>query len=442
MNFRKTVNASLSALVLVLLFTTCNKSDDDQIYLSHNLKLLPAEFIDNQIVLEWNKPYVPGLTSYLVYRYETEPGPPNQGHFCYYDINEQLICYYDYYLGASYDRINDPDQTSFTDHNVSISDKLYYRVVAIGDTTLISNTITVDILDVQKLNFSPTDMVYLEESHALVFLHRDPQNSSVYKINQYSLADSVITDSLTLVSESWGSYTGLATGTYNGSTDIYCWLAENIYRIKPEDLSVAVSGNLGESVQDITDDGNGHVFVSTTYSSVYSLNRENFETISSLYAYGSGHLFYNQGRLLSADAGSYPDVQYMRVSSTGVLTSSSTDWYSIDGLSGDFNASDGTLISTTGTLFNFDFETTGNLSLGSYNTSQNRFYFDHENSKVYRTDYANKSVEVYSLANYNRLTTYSTLGWPLRIFQDKHGSIVVVSATNLDYYNSVIIEYL
>lgn len=430
------IGLKLLAILIFLGCLSCEPSDD-AIVLSHRIKLQPASFSNNQIELNWNEPYLPGFQRYLIYRSETKPGSIEKRNLCY-ESGGQIICIDDYYLAGQYAYLSNQSQTTFTDEDVLITDKLYYRVVAMGDTMLISNSIEVEIADVEKLDFIPNDVTYIPDNHSLVFVYYD-RNSGETKIAKYNLETSTLSDELTLAGNYSSSYRGLSKGFYNGKTDLYAWNYQTAQYIDPVEFVIKEQIKFNNTVYFMTSDNKGHVFVSLAYDEVLSLNRSGFTEISSLNVNYQGYLFFYQNTLLNVDIGSYPRVTYMSVDENGILSNPNSDYTSIPELTGDFDKELGIVVSYGGTFYDFNLNQIGNIT-PQFNTYQDRYCFDTDSSQVYATSFSEKEIHVYSLENYSLKRTIPTLGWPLRILLDNNGAKLVISTTSENNPSSILIE--
>ena len=431
-------------LVLVLLYACEPK--EGVIVLSKRLKLITAEYDkeNQQVLLEWNKPYLPGFNSYVVLRYETPPGELEYEMICYWDYLNNYICVEGYDLSGQIAAIYDPETNYYFDRDLIITDKLYYRIVAMGDSTLISNTITVDLMDVEKIDFNPADAVFDPDNNAIYFIGQKQTRDLIIR---YDLDNRQVADSI-LFSTSIGSsdYMGMKAGSFSGNKELYAWVYNILYLIDPEEMTILQTGGNFNYIFDVCSDNRGHIFVSDYYTDqVASYNRSNLNIpLSDIDVWGAGLLFYYQEELLNIEAYSYPDYDYFAVNAEGMLTNHQTGFINLDEpFTGDFNREDGSLITRGGDLYTFDLNYLGTLGLSQNSNTYNRFCFDADSSQIYYNNYETQQIYVYSSVNNSFVRTFSTLGWPIRVFVDDDGTKIVVSRTS-EYYSgstaSIIIE--
>lgn len=435
-NYRLLKKSCLYLINLVFLFSSCQK-DDDAIILSHNLKLISADYSNNEVDLKWNMPYINNFRYYYVFRYETEPNDLPLYRTCYYNDDDVYTCYYQINTQGAIAAIGNINTTSYKDYDLAVSDYLYYRVIAIGDTTLISNVIKVKIADVKKVNFSVTDAAYIPSQNSIALLSL--RNNGTHFIYKYSISDSMITDSASHKPNSWTSgnakiyVINTASGEKLLTADSY-----NLLLFNAQDLSFTASTSINNSIYGLCYNSNNIFYCDYNY--VYSLNNENLNSVSSFYIYNYGYLYCHNNTLLSVESYSYPDYDQFTINDDGDFSNHLNGYKSINSLSSDYSPELGLLVTYTGEVYDFSFNKKGTLTGGSGSSSNSRYCFDSAHNLVARIiSPDSKEVVVYSLDSYSPVKTIYPLGWPRKCLFDGNGNLIVISSSQAyTTYGSII----
>jgi hypothetical protein len=431
----------ISIVAITLLFTSCEKNNEDSIYLSKKVKLIEAKFEDNVVSLEWTKPYIRNLRGYTVLRYDSMPGPLEYIEKCVNNNGEEYCYKTPNYYADVVASITDPEQTTYIDDNIAITNEVYYRIIAIGDSSIESNVLRVDIADVEIIEYYSTEIVYQSSSNCIFFF----ENNSTYNtLIKYSVDNGEIVDSVHFENDNYNYYSNELKLLNAGASDLVVIWNYNEFKVyNANTLDLVGTFDFGYySVNSVTSNNNNYIFVSAG-DYIYTLSASNISQVSSYYNYKAYYLFYYNDTLLTIDNYSYAPYSYYSVSSDGKLTESNNGYTSSYQMLDIMNSANGNLISNRGEVMSYNLTSLGGISFDYYSSYTYKFSFDPINNRLINTIYQDKEVEVYSLSSFGSpLKTYQTLGWPISSFVDTDGNYIVVSSTASYGAKSIIIEQL
>lgn len=409
---------TLLAITLAMVcFFSCKKSNNNDVtpIYSDKVVLEPIKVTGNIATLNWSVLNNDSLQSYFIYR--TTDSTSAQQIAAYYKRVDKgtnklidtlpMAPYVQYYVVA---QMSSTSTYPYYNNNVKQSNKQAYART-----------------DIDFLSFTPMDVLYDKDNHQL-YAYSSAGDIAIYNMQSKKFIKKITTNATI-------GYCDL--GIYNGKTELYVprndgWLfiydATTLTQIDQINIGTSITSTVYNS---------GVLFISTssynnnfaTYSRAtkalitqtgyYSSNNVRMKKIpntnteflgidgsSQVYDY----IFDNNGKYLSQKSNSiYPNMGYNSSSLLEIFPDGSNF-----------------ITSNTGIIIGRDLKYVSTLPHG--NISYMSFCFDISARLIY-AGCSIKTIQAYSMDNYQLVKTINTQGYPTKIFYD-NGAIISVSSTS------------
>jgi len=398
----------LHLLVILSIFVN-SCSEDDITILSNRVALKELTIENNQIKLEWNRPYIQNFDSYRIYK------------------TNQPISSFDNYYG-SIAQISDIDETVYYD-NLTLEDDVYYTVVATSSTSdaLVSNIQKLDNSEKVVFEKRPHDVVFFpEESKLFLFI-----DSKIFSVDYESME---ITDSIVLPSsENYGS-----CGNFNNNNELYASCSDGYLRIFDiETLTEKATIRAVGSIKSTVCDEYNNLYIKT-YGRVYSYSRSTLNFIdgySGAFSYnGKIKHLKNSNRIIEITSNISPvELIYYDHDDNGFFTTANSDNYHGDHplnheIFECFPEGNYFITDKVGAIYNQHLGYVTQIGDWYYNQFDN-FFVD---NYIYAIKSEEKEIELYSKTSFSYIKTYSTSFYPVFVFKENAELIIIGS----DYYES------
>ena len=401
-------------IVFVFLYTSCSK--DDSIVLSSKLALKEIIIENNQIKLEWNRPYINNFSYYAVYKTSE---PLTSGNYYYGSIAQ----------------ISNIDSTIFFDV-WSLEENIYYTVLAYNSSNvpLVSNSQQLNQSDLVIFNSYPNDVVHYPKGNRL-FLFMD---NKVYSCDYESME---ITDSIVLGSfDNYGSL-----GSYNGNDELYVACSNGFVRIYDiNTLSELAYISIGSNVQSVVADDNGNMFIKSYMNwdwELFSYRRSTLnqtDIYSGWYGGDRGRIKHlnNSNTIIEIPINSSSKIIYYDHDNEGnfinAFESNNYSYPKNSEIFEIFSNSDYIITDKSGAIYSSDLDFVRQLG-DSYYDYYNDFCID---DYIYGASAVEKEIKLFSKSSYSMVKRNPTSLYPLLVYKDNNELIIFGSDTEQYMYYS------
>ncbi|MFC2103849.1 hypothetical protein ACFLS4_00665 [Bacteroidota bacterium] len=398
-------------LVSLVLLISC--SENETAVLSSKIALKEITIENNQIKLEWNRPYIRNFSYYAIYR-----------------TNQPLTSVYDYYY-SSIAQIYDIEETVYFD-DLTLENNVYYTIVAFSSDNepLISNSQKFERKNLIVFEESPNDVVFSSQNNLLfVFIE-----NKIYKCDYDSME---IKDTIVLASSlNYGS-----VGIYNNETELYVSCSNGYVRIyDTNDFTEKGFVFIGGSVKSAILDKYDILYIKTYLNydgKVYSCQRSTLNLIdeyTSWYSYDCKiKHFKNSNRIVEIPSSSR--IVYYDHDNNGSFTDSDYiydyDYPKSNDIFELFPDEDKIITHKSGAIYNSSFNYIAQLGDNYYDYYNHFFVADY----IYAASAVAKEIKLFSKTSYSLIDTYNTSFYPMYVFKDNNELIIFGSNDNSYYSN-------